>query len=118
MERKQAQNIVIDTLQSSFDKERFVYFTKNLLNKIDESKAFHARGYVKDNFKKETGIIKTYERIGTYTDPEGKKIDVLVVYLEKPRSIDKARTAQRDFVAHYLKDRNQKDAGLVAFVSP
>ncbi|HRZ95533.1 MAG TPA: N-6 DNA methylase [Candidatus Moranbacteria bacterium] len=118
MDKNQAQNIVVETLQNSFDKEKFLYFVKNFLNSIDESKAFHARGYIKDSFKKETGIIKTYERLGTYTDPEGKKIDILVVYLQKPKSIDKARTAQRDFVAHYLKDRNQKDAGLVAFVSP
>jgi len=118
MEKEQARDIVANTLQNPFDKERFLYFAKNFLNTIDESKAFHARGYVKNNFKKETGIIKTYERLGTYIDPEGKKIDILVVYLGKPRSIDRARTAQRDFVAHYLKDRNQKDAGLVAFVSP
>lgn len=118
MERSIAQNHVKETFQNPFDKDRFVYFIKNLLNKIDESKAFRARGYIKEKFKRVISVVKTYERVGTYTDPEGKKIDVLVVYLEKDNSIDRARTTLRNFVADYLKQRGGKDAGLVAFVSP
>lgn len=115
MDKKQSQKIVKDTLQSSFDKEKFLYFIKNLLNKVDEEKAFHARGYVPEAYK---NYVKTYERLATYTDPDGVKIDVLIVYLQKDTSLERARTAQRNFVARYLKDRDQKDAGLVAFVSP
>jgi len=115
MQKLQAQNIVKQTLQNDFDKERFTYFIKNLLNKVDGSKAFHARGYVPEAYK---SFIKTYERLATYTDPTGNKIDILVVYLQKEASLERARTAQRNFVARYLKDRDQKDAGLIAFVSP
>ena len=110
-----AKQLVKETLQNSFDKERFIYFAKNLLNTIDKSKAFHTRGYVPEIFK---SYIKTYERIGTYTDPEGKKVDILIVYLQKESTLDRARTAQRNFIARYLKDRGEKDAGLIAFVSP
>jgi hypothetical protein len=110
-----AKQLVRETLQNSFDKERFIYFVKNLLNTIDDSKAFHARGYVPEIFK---DYVKTYERIGTYTDPQDKKIDILIVYLQKETSLDRARTAQRNFIARYLKDRGEKDAGLVAFVPP
>ena len=112
------KQIIKRTLQSSFDKGQFLNFTKNLLNHIDETKARHFRSYVKHQFKKTTGIVKTYERLATYTDPNDKKIDVLVVYLEKDNSIDRARTTLRNFVADYLKQRDQKDAALVAFVSP
>lgn len=112
------KQIIQRTLQSSFDKEQFLNFTKNLLNHINEDKAFHAHGYVKEQFKKTANIIKTYERLGTYTDPNEKKIDILVVYLAKDNSIDRARTSLRNFVADYLKGRDQKDAALVAFVSP
>ena len=115
MQKIQAQNIVKETLQNDFDKERFLYFIKNLLNKIDESKAFHARGYVPEAYK---SYVKTYERLATYTDAAGSKIDILIVYLQKETSLERARTAQRNFVARYLKDRDQKDAGLIAFVSP
>jgi len=115
MDKESAKKLIKNTFQNSFDKIDFIYFIKNLLNQYDETKAFHARGYVLEAFKK---YIKTYERIGTYTDPEGKKIDILIVYLKSKSTVDRARTAQRNFVARYLKERGEKDAGLIAFVSP
>ena len=118
MDKATAQRLVRETLRDSFDKGRFVYLLKNILNRFDESKAFHARGHVKEKFRTTTPIIKTYERIGTYSDPDGKKTDLLLVYVQKENSIDRARTALRNFVADYLKQRDMKDAALVAFVSP
>ncbi len=118
MNKATAQKLVRETLRDSFDKGRFVYLLKNILNRFDESKAFHARGHVKEKFKTTTPIIKTYERIGTYSDPDEKKTDLLIVYVQKESSIDRARTALRNFVADYLKQRDMKDAALVAFVAP
>jgi hypothetical protein len=80
MDKQQAQKIIKDTFERSFDMGRFTVFIKNLLNRIDESKAFHAHGYVKEGFR---GIIKTYERVGTYNATDDKKIDIIVVYLQK-----------------------------------
>ena len=116
MDKESAKKLITNTFQNSFDKEKFIYFIKNLLNQYDESKAFHLHGcYIPDSFK---DYIKSYERIGTYTDPEGKKIDILIVHLKSETTIDRARTAQRNFIARYLKERGEKDAGLIAFVSP
>ena len=115
MNKESAKKLIRSTFQNSFDKKSFIYFIKNLLNQYDESKAFHARGYVPEAFKI---FIKTYERIGTYIDLEGKKIDIIIVYLKKETTIGRARTAQRNFIARYLKERGEKDAGLIAFVSP
>jgi len=115
MDKNFAIKLIKDTFQDSFNKDRFICFVRNLFNTFDESKAFHAHGYVPDAFK---SYIKTYERIGTYTDSKGKKIDVLIVYLQKKTTLDRGRTAQRNFIAYYLKSRDEKDAGLVAFVSP
>ncbi len=115
MTTKEAQQLVQKTLQNPFDKGQFVYFIKNLVNEIDESKAFHARGYVHEKYRDK---VKTYERIGSYTDPEDNKIDILIVYLQKESSIDRARTTLRNFVGDYLKERGEKEAGLIAFVSP
>lgn len=50
MEKQAAARLIKDVLQNLFDRERYVYFVKKLLNKIDESKAFHARGYVPEIF--------------------------------------------------------------------
>jgi hypothetical protein len=115
MDKQQARDIVRDTLGKPFVKEAFARLVKELFNQIDESKAFHARGYVPESYKK---YVKTYERIATYTDSDGLKIDILIVYLQSETTLERARTSQRNFIAHYLKDRDQKDAGLVAFVSP
>lgn len=115
MDKQQAQRIVQEVLGTSFDKSAFIKLTKELFNEIDESKAFHARGYVPEAYKK---YVKTYERIATYTDPDDLKIDILIVYLQNETTLERARTSQRNFIAHYLKERDQKDAGLVAFVSP
>ncbi len=117
MDKEQAKKLVKETFEKDFDKELFLNFIRNLCNKIDESKAFpvRARGYIKEAFQ---SYVKTYERLGTYTDPEEKKIDILIVYLQKENSIERARTAQRNFAARYLQKRGEKDAALVAFVSP
>jgi len=113
--KEQAKTLIKHTFEASFDKEKFTKFIKNLLNRIDESKAFHARGDVKKMFR---NVIKTYARIGTYNSLEGKKVDVIIVYLQKGHSLDHARVTQRNFAGRYLTDRGGKDAGLFAFVSP
>ncbi len=117
MNKQQAREIIRNTFEKAFDKARFINFTKNLLNSIDESKAFHAHGDVKEMFR---AVIKTYERIGTFSspEPEGKKIDIIIAYLQKGYSLDHARTTQRNFAGRYLVDRGKKDAGLFAFVAP
>ena len=117
MDSQSAKNLVIDTFENGFDKAVFLNFIRNLVKKFDESKAFQARGYVKEKFKKTTPIIKTYERLGTYTDQEEKTTDILIVYLNKDNSIE-ARSSLRNFVADYLKQRDSKDSALVAFVAP
>jgi len=71
--------------------------------------------YVKDAFKPR---INRFERLGTYTDPNGEKIDILVVLLERESSLERARTSLRNFIADYLNQRGHKEAALVAFVSP
>ena len=116
IDKQAATKIIRETFEKPFDKGRFAYFAKNLLNKIDESKVLHLQGaYIPESFRE---FVKTYERLGTYTDPEGQKLDILIVYLQKETSLERARTAQRNFVARYLKERGEKEAGLVAFISP
>jgi len=116
MDKNASYRIIKETFENDFDKNRFLLFAKNLVNKLDEAKVFQLSGaYIPESFR---GYIKAYERLGTYTDPEEKKIDILIVYLQKETSLERARTAQRNFVARYLKERDQKDAGLVAFISP
>jgi len=116
MNREQANALVEQTFKYAFDKNRFLVFSRNLLNRIDESKASAWRGQViKRAFEKD---VSHYERLGTYTSPDNEKLDVLVVHLTKESKLERARTAIRNFVADHLKTRDEKDAALVAFVSP
>lgn len=116
MNRDQARALIDQTFPQAFDATRFRNFAQNLLNHIDETKAHRWNTtYVKDAFKKH---VQRYERLGTYTSPGKEKLDVLVVHLTDESKLERARTAIRNFVADHLKNRDEKDAALVAFVSP
>ncbi len=118
MEKGFARKLVKDALQHSFEKERFTYLVRNLLNKIEETPETTYRGsYIRDAFRDH---IKTLDRIGKYQDPDGKKLDILVVHLKKTTGIEHARTMQRNFIAWYLNGSRggvEKDAALVAFIA-
>ena len=115
MNRDQAYDLVRQTFTQAFEKNRFLHFSKNLLNRIDESKAsVWSNQRVKDAFKEH---VQHYERLGTYETPEKEKVDLLIVHLTKQSKLERARTAIRNFVADHLKTRDEKDAALVAFVS-
>jgi type I restriction-modification system DNA methylase subunit len=116
MNRDQARDFVVQTFTQAFDKGRFGTFAVNVLNRIDESKANEWNSqHIKDGFKEH---VSRYERLGTYTSPEKEKLDVLIVHLTKASKLERARTAIRNFVADHLRSRGEKDAALVAFVSP
>jgi type I restriction-modification system DNA methylase subunit len=116
MNQDQARNLVRQSLTQSFDKPRFRNFAVEVLNKFDESKAFTSnKTYIKHAFQHH---VERFERLGTYTSPDDEKLDVLVVHLTKQSKLERARTAIRNFVADHLKQRDGKDAALVAFVSP
>lgn len=116
MNRSQANDLVRQTFTNAFDRERFRRFTLNLVNRLDESKAFANNSqYVKAAFRDH---VQRFERLGTYTSPAKETVDVLVVHLTQDRKLEHTRTALRNFVADHLKQRNDKDAALVAFVSP
>ena len=117
MNKQQAKKLIRDTFESPFDKERFIFFIKNLLNKIEEKPFSYQGNYIPDLFKP---YISKLERIGKYYNNENE-IDLLIVSLKKETSLQKARTIQRNFIAWYLKGSRGgklKDAALVAFVSP
>jgi len=118
MDKDSAKKLIQETLQSSFNKERFVYLVKNILNHIEDAPFVYKGNLIFDDF---ADSIQTVERIGKYKDPEDKLIDILIVRLQKKTSLERARTKQRNFVAKYLKGSRGgmlKDAALVAFVSP
>jgi hypothetical protein len=122
MNREEAKNLVIQTFENKFDKEKFIRFIANLFKKYDRSKALDPRIGVQGITEKYLDFISSWERIGRYEDSEDNIIDILIVKLKKEISLLRARSAQRNFVADYLRGKlgttSLKDAALVAFVSP
>lgn len=120
MNPEQAKKLVIDTFRNKFEKNQFLLFNRDLLNHLDDSEARRLRQagpYIKKAFQDK---IRSFERLGTYTDPKGQTLDVLIVNLQKETTLERARTFQRNFVADYLATGHgkDKDAVLAAFVSP
>ena len=115
MDKVLAKRKVAETLESRFNKEKFAALVRELTNGYELRDSFVGNAQVKDKFRE---FVNSYERLGKYTDPKGKVIDILVVNLKKEPSLERARTAQRNFIAAYLKTRGEKDAAIVAFVAP
>src|SRR5439155_4266894 len=114
MNQEQARNLVRQTLTQSFDKARFQKFVLELLNEFDESKAQSMA--VPDAFAKD---VRSCARLGTYRSPDKELLDVLIVNTTETWKLERTRSALRNFVAHKLKrGDSEKDAALVAFVSP
>ena len=100
MDRQAAVKIIKDTFESPFDKGRFINLSKNLVKYLDSSKNFTYQGNIIPDAYEQS--IQTLERVGKYEDADDNKIDVLIVRLKKERSLEHARTMQRNFVAWYL----------------
>ena len=112
MDKLQAKNLIENTFNNRFDKGQFRNFIINLLDKINETKAFSVgQAQVKEAFRK---YVLSYQRIGQYTDKNGNIIDVLIVHLNDKCSLDRSRTFLRNFVADYMRTKGKENA-LVAF---
>ena len=114
MNKNEAKEIISSTFSSDFDEQRYKKFVSNLFKTYDPEDKIVEGQYIKLAYK---AFVIKYKITGTFEDREGHKIDILEVNLNKASTLERARTAQRNFVAEYLKSRN-KDAALVAFVSP
>ncbi len=114
MDRQTATQLIGDTFNHPFDEGRFRKFAINLLNDVNEQKGFKyiSGAYIRHSFKNH---IAKYRRLGTYTDPNDEKIDVLVVQLKNEWALERSRTMLRNFTSDYLKNRGEKDAALVAY---
>lgn len=120
MNAQQARELIVAVFNQPFDKERFRRFAKQLLNHLNDAPDRQRRWsgqMIKKAFQEH---VNHYERLGTYTDPEGRKLDLLVIHLKKETTIERGRTLLRNFAADYLTTGHGqgKDAVLAAYVAP
>jgi hypothetical protein len=114
MDKEAAKKLLNETFDAPFDEGRFNLFALNLLNDVDTTKGFPflSGNYIRHSFKNH---ITQYRRLGSYTDPQGETIDVLVVKLKNDWALERSRTMLRNFTADYLENRGRKDSALVAY---
>jgi type I restriction-modification system DNA methylase subunit len=117
MHLEAATALISQIFGSRFNESLFENFVANLLNTVDRSKTFGNRSgnIIPQAFR---GQISTYRRPFVYTDPRGERVDVLIVRLHNRTSLERARSMQRNFIAHYISklDHDETvDAVLVAF---
>ena len=67
MDREQAKNLIKDTFEQHFNKNKFYVFIKNLLNYIEDAHFTYRGNYIPAPFKQH---VSTLERIGKYSDGE------------------------------------------------
>ncbi len=115
MERQAAARLIRDTFENPFDEVRFTNFSKNLIKHLDPDVLHYSGNTIAQAYDEG---IQSLKRIGKYEDENRNKIDILVVRLKKEGSLERARVMQRNYIARYLKGRDNKEAALVAFVSP
>jgi len=111
-----ARKTIVETFRQKFDDGRFLYFIRNLVNHLDESKK-QTWTLKKAAFE---DYVNHFTRLGTYSDPDGEKVDVLVIHLRKDTTLARGRVTLRNFVADYLATGHGqgKAAVIAAFVSP
>lgn len=118
MNKQQAIDLVRATFESPFNRERYANFIGRLLNQMERDPFTYTGQFIPDAFR---ATVSKYERLGKYNDDEGKRVDILIVYLQRESSVERARATQRRFIAGYLQGKYgssaDKDAALVAFVS-
>jgi adenine-specific DNA-methyltransferase len=105
--------ILQETFENSFDIDKFRTFTREFFN-----------GPEMFPHKKRVGIwkeyadhIASYVEIAKYTDREGNNLIVLAVEIKKEKSVERARSLQRNFISKLL-EMNNYEAAIVAFYSP
>lgn len=118
MKKDEAERLVTETFTQPYDEDRFRLFIHNIFHEYDRlnEKAFTGQ-YIPDAFK--DGVV-SYKRLAKFNDPEGMEVDVLTVKLPGRRTLENARTMQRNFIARYLNGSRGgalKDAAMVAFYS-
>lgn len=117
MNKQQAEVLISTTFENTFDEDQYLRFLRELFNgQIDESddRKFDYYGqYIPDSFK---DYVRRYKRLGTYTDPDGNEIDLLIVILKRDSALERARTMQRNFAAYHLK-RRDKETAIIAYTT-
>lgn len=115
MNRREAETLVESVLTRPYSEAEFRRLTVNIFPDMEPKTDRWTGAYVPEAFR---GGVAQYGRLGKVEDAAGNTVDVLAVKLRNARTLERARTLQRNFVARYLnggRGNVLRDAALVAF---
>jgi len=93
-------------------KKFLLSFFYNLNIPYSENRFFYLKN--ESDYSEYKNYINKYFQLTTYKDDNKKDIVFLVVHIEKDKSVAKARSMQRNFIAKYLT-KNSFDSAIVVF---
>lgn len=108
------ERILSEVVDQSFNIERFKKFSIEFFNEIEVEHS-NRRTSIWKEYERHIGA---YYRVGKYTDSDDKKILILAVEIKKERSVEYARTMQRNFISRLLTESLGYEGAFVAFYSP
>lgn len=111
MSRK--EDIFRYVLTNSYDHSNFVDFAREIISGLNVG-AYNIEMKPYNTF---SAYISRYFMVGDFSDTEGNSVGVFSVELLRGESVERARTAQRNFVKSILENGSYSSA-LVAFYSP
>jgi len=116
MDKTQAVALIETLFDKTFAEDTFVHFCTNLFNDFTTAKATPVQSgtYVYAPYRNH---IKSFKRVGQYTDPSGEILDVLAVKVYEGYKLERTRTGLRNFAIEYLKRKDDRDSLLIAFHS-
>ena len=105
--------LVKDTFESEFDDVKFRNFLSELSGKSINKKK-NITNYIGKGFN---DYIQSVHDCGYFKDIEHERIGFYIIELKKSSSISRARTMQRNVIAHVLRN-SSNDCALAAFYEP
>ena len=104
------QQLFEGTLTDAYDQARFTRFLQELLNRAQIA---HGSAFQKE-YSSLSSVIEGHTQLGSYRDPDGKRMALLAIELRRASSVENARSAQRAFVKTLLEAASY-DGALAAF---
>jgi adenine-specific DNA-methyltransferase len=108
----QQSDYIKNTFNQEFNKDNFRKFLNNSFTNLP----LNNDKEIEPEDEEYAGYINKYQKIAEYTDSERNKLAFLVVELKSNKTVERARSKQRNFAVKYL-ERNNFDAGLIAYYS-
>lgn len=109
------KDLLKETFENKFSMDRYKNFIVQFFN---NTKIVRPDYKYQDywNWSEYSYYINGFIHVADYTDPDNKKIAIFAVELKKGKSLEKARSKQRNFIADRIKQENY-DGAITAFYS-